>query len=162
MTPACRAVTLLAVAFSEGGGVGCIVRRIFELFGLGSTGCQPVRLGSLPRHLSNAVRYAKLLPASCRQLQASSLRSPENCASGLDACSRMLFGVGRLPLRAPFRVFAKKLIELIMRRGTLKPIKPSILGKIFRRPHEPAPSRAGERTAHTDPPHSECCEVRHR
>ena len=37
---------------------------------------QPVRLDSLPRYPLNSVRCAKLLPASCRQLQASRLRSP--------------------------------------------------------------------------------------
>ena len=50
---------------------------------------------------------------------------------------------------------AKKLIKLVMRRGVLKSIKPSMLRKILGRPHEASPSRAGERTANTDPPHSE-------
>jgi hypothetical protein len=65
-------------------------------------------------------------------------------------------------LRARFRAFAKELIQLIVRRSVFKPIKPPILGKIVRRSHEPAPSRTGERTAHADPPHSQCRELRHR
>src|SRR6266404_3377604 len=45
---------------------------------LDGAGCQPVRLGSLPRRLvSTAHRGAKTLPASCRQLQTGSLCSPE-------------------------------------------------------------------------------------
>ena len=44
----------------------------------GSAGCQPARLGSLPRHFKLLFRFARMLPASCRQLQASSLRSPDS------------------------------------------------------------------------------------
>jgi hypothetical protein len=65
-------------------------------------------------------------------------------------------------LPEPFRVFAKKLIQFIMRRRVFKTIEATMLGKIFRGPHEPAPSRASERTTHTNPPHSQCRELRHR
>src|SRR5438477_3480797 len=54
-----------------------------------------------------------------------------------------------------FYIRAKKLIKLVMRRGVLKSIKPSMLRKILGRTHEAPPSRAGERAANTDPPHSE-------
>jgi len=41
-------------------------------------GCQPVLFGSLPKSPSNALAPArKLSSASCRRLQAGSLRSPE-------------------------------------------------------------------------------------
>ena len=46
---------------------------------LGSTGCQPVVFGSLPKNSSDITSRKALLylPASCRQQQAGSLRSPE-------------------------------------------------------------------------------------
>ena len=43
----------------------------------GSTGCQPVRLAACRDVLKLHIRYAKLFPAGCRQLQAGSLRSPD-------------------------------------------------------------------------------------
>jgi hypothetical protein len=45
----------------------------------GSTRCQRVHLGSLPRCFTDFAQEmsAEMLPASCRQLQAGSLRSPE-------------------------------------------------------------------------------------
>ena len=44
----------------------------------GSAGCQPASLGSLPRLFGSINRWAcnRVLPAGCRQLQASSPRSP--------------------------------------------------------------------------------------
>ena len=50
----------------------------------GSTGCQPVHLGSLPRCLF--VQWSprtRMLPASCRQLHASGLLLPRNAKSWL-------------------------------------------------------------------------------
>src|SRR5206468_6059168 len=52
----------------------------------GSTGCQPVVFGNLPKivqeqHSSKAWWSHKELSASCRQLQAGSLRSPQVRAS---------------------------------------------------------------------------------
>ncbi|PYI82209.1 MAG: hypothetical protein DMF05_00280 [Verrucomicrobia bacterium] len=45
---------------------------------LGSTGCQPVHLGSLPRCFARcANNFVYTFLASCRKLQASGLRSPE-------------------------------------------------------------------------------------
>ena len=54
-----------------------VIRRMVREI-LGSTGRQPVRLGSLPRRFSNnKIPFANMLPASCRQLQTGSLRSPD-------------------------------------------------------------------------------------
>jgi hypothetical protein len=56
---------------------------------LGSAGCQPARLGSLPRRaarrlaLETILRATKVQPASCRLLQAGSLRSPEQILTPL-------------------------------------------------------------------------------
>src|ERR1700730_6088754 len=44
---------------------------------LGSTGCQPVHLGSLPRCICQLSTRTGMLPASCRQLQASRLCFPD-------------------------------------------------------------------------------------
>jgi hypothetical protein len=48
---------------------------------LGSTGCQPVLFGSLPKSSLNVRRQsfcnALMSSASCQRLQAASLRSPE-------------------------------------------------------------------------------------
>ena len=45
---------------------------------LGTAGCQPVGLGSLPGPWWNTQdHFAQSLPAGCRQVQAGSLRSPE-------------------------------------------------------------------------------------
>ena len=63
--------------------MGSIVAAVVgrgKVWGLGSAGCQPASLGSLPR-LFGVFQFEEgttwLLPASCRQLQASSLRSPD-------------------------------------------------------------------------------------
>src|SRR4051812_15478477 len=50
---------------------------------LGSAGCQPAVLGSLPRTKNFTGALRRLLAASCRELQAGSLCSPIPRSGGL-------------------------------------------------------------------------------
>jgi hypothetical protein len=116
------------------------------------------RLACRCRRLADMSSSKKIVLASRQNQHTSRVCFPESPAVAGESFSEL----NVCPLRARFRAFAKELIQCIMRRDALKAIEATMLGKIFSRPHEPAPSRAGERTAHTDPPHSQCCEVGHR
>jgi len=66
----------------------------------GGTGCQPVRLRSFAKTagFKQRPRGAKMLPASCRQLQAGSLCSPKHslpCVSHCDCVQAAREGISR-------------------------------------------------------------------
>jgi hypothetical protein len=63
-------------------------------FVLGSAGCQPAVAGSLPATFGEAQtdstsRFARFVSASCRDVQAGSLRSPELNPAALILNSRL-------------------------------------------------------------------------